>query len=44
MYKCWLTFIESYTLVSYRTVEMLIDTWYHKQENMKVWKVICKPK
>ena len=31
MYKCWITCIEFYTLMSYRTVGMLHDTWYCKQ-------------
>ena len=33
MYKCWITFIEFYILVSYRTVGMLHDTWHCKQGN-----------
>ena len=33
MYKCWTTFIDTYTLVSYRTVGLLHDTWHYKQGN-----------
>ena len=37
MYKCWLTFIKPYVIVPYRTVGMLIGTWYHekKHESLK---------
>ena len=31
LYKCWIPFIEFHTLMSYRTVGMLHDTWHCQQ-------------
>ena len=44
MYKYWVTFIKPYVIVPYKTVGMLVNIWYHKKENMTVWKVVGNPK